>query len=412
MDHPVDDPTGEDLSTFTLTHPDAYEFFLNLGPLRNANERHFRGTIGMWNDLMKHGTYDSYWQARNLRPHFHDIRAAMLTVGGWFDAEDLSGPFAAYREIERNNPEIPNILVIVPWAHGAWHSGNGEVLGNVRFSAKTAEFFRNEIELPFFRHHLKGEPISAFPKAIIFETGTNRWRRCDSWPPKDAKPQALYFHANGFLAFTPPVDDIGAFDEYISDPNKPVPFVSYIASAMTPEHMNDDQRFAATRPDVLVYQTDVLSKDVTIVGPMTASLHVSSSATDSDWIIKLVDVYPRDYPNREPRIPGVEMGGYQQLVRAAPMRGKFRNSFAHPEPLIPGERTKIEWELPDVYHSFRTGHRIMIQVQSSWFPLIDRNPQTFCDIYNAREEDFQKATQCIHRSSDAPSGVKVNTIET
>jgi hypothetical protein len=406
----LDKPTRENPKPFDFETPNGYEFFLNLGPLANANTRHFKGTIPFWNDLMEHGSYDDYWKTRNLRPHLKNVHAAVLTVGGWFDAEDLFGPLQVYHNIKNNNPGVFNALVMGPWAHGQWHGDDGDKLGNVRFRAKTADYFRQNIELPFFKHFLKGATNLDLPEAFVFETGTCQWRRHDSWPPVDAVSKTLYFHPNGRLAFTPPPQRDEAFDEYVSDPAKPVPFIPNIAIGMTREHMLDDQRFAATRTDVLVYQTDVLEEDVTIAGPITASLQTSTSGTDSDWIVKLIDVYSADYPNPDPNPAGIQMGGYQQLVRGEPMRGKFRNSFEKPEPFEPGRVTKVEWVMPDAYHTFRRGHRIMVQVQSSWFPLVDRNPQTFCDIYHARPEDFRKATQRVYRSSTAPSVVRVNVL--
>ncbi len=408
----LDEPTREAPKPFDYKTPDGYEFFLKLGSLANADKLHFKGKIGFWNELMEHGTYDEFWQARNLRPHLKNIKTAVMTVGGWYDAEDLFGPLQIYHEVERNNPGIFNILVIGPWSHGGWSGGEGDKLGPVSFYAKTSEFFREQIELPFLNHFLKEDPKLDLPEAYVFETGTAQWRRYDSWPPKNAREKALYFHADGRLSFEPPERDAGPFDEYVSDPAKPVPFIPNIAIGMTREHMLDDQRFAAARPDVLVYQTDTLEEDFTIAGPITAQLQVSTTGTDGDWVVKLIDVYSGDHPNPNPNPTGVQMGGYQQLVRGELMRGKFRNSFAKPEPFEPGTVTKVEWVLPDAYHTFRRGHRIMVQVQSSWFPLVDRNPQKFCDIYHAREADFQKATQRVYHSPQASSLVRVRALST
>ncbi|MCZ6675494.1 MAG: CocE/NonD family hydrolase, partial [Verrucomicrobia bacterium] len=391
----LEEPTREQAKPFDYKTPDSYEFYLNLGPLSNADTRYFKGEIEFWNELMEHGTYDAFWQERNILPHLTGVKTAVMTVGGWFDAEDLYGPLNIYRKVESNNPGIFNILVMGPWAHGGWSRGDGDKLGHVDFHAKTSEFYRDKIELPFLLHFLKEkeEEDLKLPEAYLFETGTNQWRRYDTWPPKNISQKTLYFHAGGRLSFDPPEGDGGSsFDEYISDPAKPVPYIPNISISMTRAHMLDDQRFASSRPDVLVYQTEVLQEDVTLVGPITADLQVSTAGTDSDWVVKLIDVYSGDFPNPEPNPGGVQMGGYQQLVRGEAMRGKFRNSFDQPEPFEPGEMTKVEYVLPDVYHTFRRGHRIMVQVQSSWFPLVDRNPQTFCDIYNAQESDFQKAT--------------------
>jgi putative CocE/NonD family hydrolase len=265
--------------------------------------------------------------------------------------------------------------------------------------------------LPFLRHFLKDDPKFDLPKAYVFETGTNQWRRYDAWPPKNSRGRSLYLRAGGKLSFDPPAGGEAEFDEYISDPGKPVPYIPNIAIGMTREHMLDDQRFAASRPDVLVYQSEVLDEDFTIAGPIGAKLKVSTSGTDSDWIVKLIDVYSGDFPNPEPNPAGIVMGGYQQLVRGEAMRGKFRDSCENPRPFEPDKTTRVEYVLPDVYHTFRRGHRIMVQVQSTWFPLVDRNPQKFCDIYAARAEDFQKATQRVYHSPDAPSMVVIRELK-
>jgi putative CocE/NonD family hydrolase len=387
--------------------PEAYSFYLSLGPLANVNEKHFKNDVAFWNQMMQHGTYDEFWQARNLRPHLKSIKPAVMTVGGWFDAEDLFGALNTYKEIEKNSPGSNNILVMGPWFHGGWARSDGDALGNVRFGAKTSQFYRDEIEFPFFNHWLKGKDDPKLPEAFVFETGTNQWRREDAWPPKNVQSRELYLHADGRLSFDTPTESGQAFDEYVSDPAKPVPYIGGQAAGMTREHMVEDQRFASSRPDVLVYQTEELTGDVTLAGPLTASLFVSTTGTDSDWVVKVIDVYPQDYPSPDPNPTGVWMGGYQQLVRGEIFRGKFRNSFSKPEPFTPGKMEKIEYALPDINHAFRKGHRIMIQIQSSWFPLADRNPQKFVDINNAKSSDFVKATERVYRSAGAPSGLKV-----
>ena len=334
-----------------------------------------------------------------------------MTVGGWFDAEDLFGPLKVYESIEKNSPGAYNILVMGPWYHGQWANHDGDKMGHVPFNAKTSLFYREKIELPFFRHFLKDVKGLDLPEAYVFELGTNQWRRYDSWPPKQVTEKTLYFHPDGKLSFEPPSESGStAFDEYASDPAKPVPFIPNIAIGMTREHMLDDQRFASSRTDVLVYKTDVLEEDITIAGPITPRLHVSTTGTDSDWVVKLIDVYSSDFPNPKPNPERVQMGGYQQLVRGEAMRGRYRNSFEKPEPFQPGKVTKVEYVMPDAYHTFRRGHRIMVHVQSSWFPLVDRNPQKFVDIYNAKKEDFQKATQRVYRSKQAPSAVRLTVL--
>ncbi|HZY87644.1 MAG TPA: CocE/NonD family hydrolase, partial [Gemmataceae bacterium] len=351
-------------------------------------------------EAMQHGSYDEFWKARNLRAHIKDVKPAVLTVGGWFDAENLFGALEVFKRVEATSPLTPNTLVMGPWRHGGWSRGDGLSLGDVKFNVKTSEYYREQIEFPFFELHLKGKSSFQAPKAWVFETGTNVWRKHDAWPPKGARPKSLYFHAGGKLSFEAPSagDGEDAHDEYVSDPRKPVPYIDKIDIGMMAEYMCADQRQAGRRPDVLVYQTDALEQDVTLAGALQAELHVATSGTDSDWVVKLIDVYPDDYPDPNPNPTGVRLGGYQQLVRGDVMRGKFRNSLENPEPFTPNQPAEVKFALPDTCHTFRTGHRIMVQVQSSWFPLVDRNPQTFTDIYNAKESDFKKATQRVYRS--------------
>ncbi len=388
---------------------DAYTFFMRIGPLSNVNEKYYKNDVAFWNEMMKHPNYDAFWQARNLRPHLTDIKPAIMTVGGWFDAEDLFGALNVYKSIEKQSPGANNTLVMGPWFHGGWARSDGEFLGNVHFGSKTSEFFREHIELPFFNYYLKGKGDPKLPEAYVFETGRNEWHKFDSWPPKTAKAASLYLQAGGKLSFDPPAAE--GFDEYISDPAKPVPYIAEQASGMTREHMTEDQRFASTRTDVLTYETDPLGSDVTIAGALTPSLFVSTSGTDSDFVVKLIDVYPDDYPDNSPNPAGIRMGGYQQLVRGELFRGRFRKSYEKPEAFAPGKIDKIEYVMPDVFHTFRQGHRIMVQVQSSWFPLADRNPQTFVpNIYDAKAADFRKATERVYHSKGTPSRVMVNVV--
>ncbi len=394
---------------------DGYEFFLQLGPLGNAASL-FGDPNPTWEELLTHPTYDDFWQSRAIWRHVKNIRCAVLTVGGWYDAEDLMGPLRIYRAIKTANPDIANGLVMGPWVHGGWVSGEGRRLGNVDFAADTAEFYRQSILLPFFEFHLKDKGDPNLPEAYVFETGTNVWRAYPAWPPPDATPQTLYFREAGKLAFEPPAE-ADARDSYVSDPAKPVPFIGYTALGMPQEYMVSDQRFAATRPDVLVYVTEPLEEDLALAGPVSPKLFVSTTGTDSDWVVKLIDVYP---PNRSTPAAGhgaedqkdvgpptVTLAGYQQLVRGWPFRGKFRKSFEKPEPFVPGRVEAVTFTMPDVNHVFRRGHRVMVQVQGSWFPLVDRNPQTFVNIPTARPEDFKVATQCVVRSQAQPSGVEV-----
>jgi putative CocE/NonD family hydrolase len=417
----VKDPMHHTAKPFEYKTADGYDFFLRLGPLASADKKHFKGKIKFWNDLMAHPTYDEWWKARSLPSKLEKVRTAVMTVGGWYDAEDLYGTLKTYRETERLNPGITNMLVMGPWSHGQWSSPEGDKLGNVAFHAKTAAYYREHFELPFLKHYLKDEEKEKkedkkaekfnFAEANVFETGTNQWRHFDSWPPKNVTEKALYFHARGRLSFDPPAaDEASKFDEYVSDPAKPVPYIGPVTLDRGVEYMDDDQRFAGKRPDVLVYQTDVLKEDVTLAGPLSPRLQVSTSGTDSDFVVKLVDEYSNDFPNPEPNPGRVEMAGYQQLVRGEVMRGKFRNSYEKPEPFAPGQTTAVNWTMPDVFHTFRRGHRIQIQIQSSWFPLVDRNPQKFCDINQATEKDFQKATERVYHSKQAASQVSVKIL--
>jgi putative CocE/NonD family hydrolase len=339
----------------------------------------------------------------------------VLTVGGWFDAENLFGALETFKAAEANNPPAHNHLVMGPWFHGGWsRPGGGEHLGDVRFNAKTADYFQEHIEFPFFEYHLKGKGNNTAPKAWVFETGTNVWRKHVAWPPKEAKPTAFNITHKGRLAPGDPVVYLpleDSFDEFVSDPAKPVPTMNRIDIGMPREYMTADQRFASQRPDVLVYQTPKLERDLTLAGPIEVELYVSTTGTDADWVVKVIDVYPDDHPDPDPNPTGVKMGGYQQLVRGEPFRGKFRNGFEKPEPFKPGEVAKVKFTMPDVYHTLRPGHRLMVQVQSSWFPLVDRNPQTFCDINKADASDFKKQTHRVYRDEKHPSRITVGVVK-
>jgi uncharacterized protein len=385
---------------------DGYRFFLDMGPLANANEKYFKNDVAFWNDIAKHPNYDGFWQARNLRPHIKNVKHAVMTVGGWFDAENLFGALKVYENNEKNSPGAFNMLVMGPWYHGGWARGDGDFLGNVKFGSKTSQYYREKIELPFFNYHLKDKADPKLPEAYVFETGTNVWRKEDKWPPAGMRQAMLHFHANGKLSFDAPAE--AGHDEYISDPMKPVPFINGQAPGMTREHMVEDQRFASTRTDVLTYQTEPLAQDVTIAGSLWPKLFVSTSGTDSDFVVKIVDVYPDDYPDPDPNPTGIRMAGFQQLIRGEVFRARFRNSYEKPEAMTPGKVETIEYQMPDIYHAFRKGHRIMIQVQSSWFPLADRNPQKFVEnLFEAKQGDFVKATQRVYFGGGQASGVRV-----
>jgi hypothetical protein len=406
----VQDPLHQDLPGFVFPTPDGYDFFLRMGALTNSDTLYFKGHSPAWTEFLAHSTYDAWWQARNIRPHLKNIHCAVMTVGGWFDAEDLFGALETFRWTARLNPGIVDLLVMGPWAHGDWGRADGQSLGPINFHAQTAEYYREKIELPFFRYFLKGDTNWSMAKAQVFETGADRWRRFDAWPPRNVSSRTLYFGPGGSLGFERPAQDADAFDEYVSDPAKPVPFTGSLTTRYPRSYPLEDQRFAASRPDVLVYETQPLDEDLTLAGPLQATLRVSTTGTDADWVVKLIDVYPGDYPNPSPNPAEVKLGGCQQLVRGDVFRGKFRNSFENPEPFQPGQITPIEFTMPDIFHTFLSGHRVMVQVQNSWFPLVDRNPQTFVNIPSAAPQDFRKATQRVYRSANAPSGLIVGVV--
>ncbi len=396
-------------ATFDYGTPDGYEFYRRIKTLSEIDKNYLKGDVPFWLETIRHGTYDEFWKSRNIRPHLKNVNAAVMTVGGWFDAENLFGALETYKSIEARNPKTFNTLVMGPWRHGGWARGDGSFFGDIPFNAKTSQFYREHIEFPFFQRHLKGEGDAGHPEAWVFEMGTNQWRKYDKWPPARARSKSLYFHAGEQLSFDPPrgKKDRLDYDEYLSNPAKPVPYMNGIFAGMKAEYMIADQRFASRRPDVLVYQTAELDEDVTLVGPIEVDLMVSTSGTDSDWVVKLIDVYPDDYPDPAKNPREVRMGGYQQLVRGDVIRGKFRNSFEKPEPFEPNQPARVRFIMPDTYHCFRSGHRIMVQVQSSWFPLVDRNPQKFCDIFRADEGDYRSATQRVFRSPRAVSRLNV-----
>lgn len=386
---------------FQFGTPDGYDFYLKMGPLANGDEKYLHRTNRYWTDQVDHWTYDEWWKSRAVAPYIHAIKPAVLTVGGWFDAEDLEGPLRLFGTINEKSPSTDNRIVMGPWVHGGWARSDGDKLGDVSFNAKTSDFFRDDIQFPFFEQTLKGKPDAKLPKAYMFETGTNQWMKFDAWPPANAGKQAYYLAPGGKLEST----QAEGYSEYVSDPNKPVPFTTHIDNEVPQDYMDADQRFAASRTDVLVFETDPLDRDVVFAGPIKVNLRVSTSGTDSDFDVKLIDVYPSDYPDPDPNPKGVKMAGYQQLVRGEPMRGKFRKSWEKPAPFTPNQPDIVAFDMPDILHSFRRGHQIMVQVQSSWFPLTDRNPQKFGDIPNMHAADFQKATQRIYGDSNIEVGV-------
>ena len=385
---------------------DAYDFYLRMGPLKNITAQYHKDNF-FWNEIISHPNYDTFWQKRSLLPHLKNIKPAVMTVGGWFDAEDLYGPLHIYKTIEKTTPGARNTLVMGPWGHGDWASEKGKSTHNhIYFGDSISTYYQREVEQPFFAYYLKDEGEGNFPEALVFNTGTKKWEKHDVWPPRDAVSLNLKFGTNGRLLINEKGNNEAAF-EYISDPSKPVPYTSQTEGlTFTPRnYMSDDQREASRRPDVLTFQTDVLSNDVTIAGEILAKLKVAMSGTDADFIVKLIDVYPDDHPNYEHNPKNIVMAGYQQLVRSEAFRGRFRNSFEKPEPFVPGKVTDVNVPLQDVLHTFKKGHRIMIQIHSTWFPFIDRNPQKYVEnIYEADDKDFIKSTIKIMGSSEIGAG--------
>lgn len=373
---------------------DTYRFYLEGGSVKELEAKYFKKNIKFYNDLFAHPDYDQFWQDRNPLPHLTNVKPAVMTVGGFFDAEDAYGAFETYKAIEKQNPNVTNMLVAGPWFHGGWVRSKADTFGDMQFGSPTGEYYQQNIELPFFNYYLKEKGNFKPTEAQIFITGSNEWKQFESWPPKNISTQKLYLQANGKMAFNSSTTST-TFDEYISDPNNPVPYQGGVLESRSREYMVDDQRFASTRPDVMVYQTDVLTEDITITGPVINHLFVSTTGTDADYVVKLIDVLPENAP----KYNGKLMGGYQNLIRAEIMRGKYRNSFEKPEAIVPNHKTNVTYTMPDVGHTFKKGHRIMIQVQNTWFPLADRNPQQFMNVYEATAKDFLKQTQRIYHDS-------------
>lgn len=407
-------PTSQQASGFrAYGTPDGYDWYLDFGPLAAVNERFLGGENDLWEEVaVEHDTYDAYWQARTPLPHLRDVGPAALVVGGWFDAQDLYGPLKTYRAIEDHNA-APSYLVMGPWWHGGWAGSAGDRYGDLWFDQPTAERYRAEIEAPFFEHYLKGEPDDlALPEASVFVTGSNEWRAFDAWPPPEAGERPLYLLPGGGLGWTAPTAS-GAFAEYVSDPAKPVPHTPQIVVTRDDRYVVQDQRFASTRPDVLVFESPVLEEDLTLAGDLFATLFVTTTGTDADFVVKLIDVYPGDARCELPEGErcSVPMGGFQQLVRGEVMRGKFRESFSDPAPFVPGEVAEVTFDMEDVAHTFQAGHRMMVHVQSTWFPMVDRNPQRFMRIPEAGPDDYQAATHRVYLSAEHPSHLSVRVLE-
>jgi putative CocE/NonD family hydrolase len=398
---PREQPGPDASYPFAMGTPDAFAFYLSLGPLAAGTRRFMdSATAPLWQEILTHPAYDDFWKARNVRPHLHDVKAAVLTVGGFYDTEDIHGPWWVYSGIEKLTPGADNHIIVGPWSHGGWSRGDDDVLGTLHWKYKTGPFFRDSVEYPFFAHYLAGAADPKLPSVLVFRTGGDTWDRYDSWPPKASTPASLYLQPGGKLSFSQPSKGGAAFDEYVSDPAKPVPVVERVENnGMPRDYITADQRFASRRPDVLTYQTDALTSDVTLTGWVTPVLHVSTSGTDADFIVKLIDVFPdsaANWPNDPTMFP---VGGYQQLVRGEPFRARYRRSFEKPSPMVANAPDSIRFDMPPIHHTFRRGHRIMVQIQSTWFPHIDRNPQRFVpNVFEAKPSDFQRATMRVYHT--------------
>jgi hypothetical protein len=393
---------------FAFDRYDTYEWYLKLGPLGNANDRYFHGKLPTWNDFVAHPNYDSLWQRQRITPYLvTDVTVPTLNVAGWWDQEDFYGPVAIYWQMERRDPGHRNFLVVGPWNHGGWARGDGRTLGGIDFDSATALQFRERIQAPFFAYYLKDHGSQSQPEALVWESGANRWRSFDQWPPREASARKLYFHSGGRLSFDPPTDSAAAFDQYVSDPAHPVPYRNRpVEPTYFPRGSGwytwllQDQRFVQGRPDVLSWVTDPLDSDVVVAGDIVAHLFASTTGSDADWVVKLIDVYPEVYPKN------YKQGGYQLMVANDVFRGRFRTSFEHPAPLVPNQVAEFAVDIHSQDYRFLAGHRIMVQVQSTWFPIIDRNPQTYVpNIFEAKASDFRAQTHRVWRTRRSPSHI-------
>ena len=401
--------TSKENASFRFDSFETYEWYLRLGPLSAVNEKYLLGKIPTWNDYVAHPNYDGFWQKQAMAPYLTRVTVPALHVAGWWDQEDFYGPQKIYETLEPLDHGEMSFFVAGPWNHGGWMRTDGSSLGRIKFGANASKYFREKIQAPFFAHYLKDKDGWDVPEAITFETGANEWRVYDEWPPRKlTADRNLYFGEDGRLSFDAPGGDDGsAFDSYVSDPARPVPYRPRpIEATYDPRGSGwstwlvGDQRFAQSRPDVLSWETEPLAEDVTVTGRIVARLFASTTGTDSDWIVKLIDVYPSDYP-AEPT-----MGGYQLMIANEVFRGRFRKSFEKPEALVPDRVTDFNIDLHGADHRFLKGHKIMVQVQSTWFPLIDRNPQTFVgNIFLAKASDYRPATQRVFRSKAHPSHI-------
>lgn len=404
---PRPEPTPNDRHPFDEGTPDEYQFYLNLGALSNTWQL-THDSVAFWDSITTHGMWDSFWAKRDVLPRVKNLKPATLIVGGWFDTENLYGTLHLYRQIENDKTGGYHTLVMGPWPHSWWIRNNLDSLGPIKWGMNLSEFFKNEVEGPYFDFFLRDRGKFPLPEALVFETGANEWKRFDQWPPPGLVPARLYLGPGGLLSMNPPEKSKREFDEYISDPAKPVPYTNEIRHWYNVAFMAEDQRFASRRPDVLVYKTPPLDRDVTLAGPMTVHLTGSTSGTDCDWVVKLIDVFPDSMKDPSPDPLNVRFGGYQMLVRGDALRAKFRGSLSAPEPVAPRQPMLFEYPLQDVFHRFKKGHSIMVQVQSTWFPMIDRNPGIFEDIFHAKDSDFRSTVQRVYHSPEHPTYLEVN----
>jgi uncharacterized protein len=391
---------------------DMFEWYLKKGALSNF----LTPTLPTWKDFIEHPSFDDFWKSRSASHYLKDPAVPTMHVAGWFDQEDFYGPMKTYVALEKNDKGKNNYVVVGPWNHGGWRGGEGDKLGNIEFKNATGAYFREKIEAPWFAYHLKGKGALNQPEAVTFQTGSNEWKTYDQWPPVNLTAERkLYFRANGKLSFDAPTDDGDkAFDSYVSDPANPVPYrrrpiepTYFVKGSGWRVWLMEDQRFVSDRPDVLSWETDVLTDDVTVSGEIIAQLFASTSGTDSDWVVKLIDVYPQEWPDN------FKMGGYQFMVAGEVLRGRYHKGFDKPEPLVPDKVTEFNVDLVHKDHCFKKGHKIMVQVQSTWFPVIDRNPQKYVEnIFKAKDSDYVAATQRVYRSKSQASGVKLPVVKT
>jgi hypothetical protein len=400
-------------SLFQFGNYDTYNWYLKLGPLSNINAKYIHGKLPSWNSYIDHPNYDDFWKRQSLPYRLDSPRVAIQHVSGWWDQEDMVGPQSAYQALEKQDRHNRNFIVMGPWRHGGWAGGDGSSLGNIKFDGQaTGVYFRKEIQAKWFAWYLKGKGDGKFAEAISFQTGSNQWKNYNEWPPKESKIKNIYFHANGKLSFDPPSAAENKFDSYVSDPARPVPYrarpveETYGPGSRWYFWLTEDQRFVDNRPDVLTWQTDTLTDDVTVTGNLLAKLYAATTAGDADWVVKLIDVYPQEYKKE------LKMSGYELMVAADVFRGRYRNSFAKPEPMTPGKVELYNIDLHGIDHVFKKGHKIMVQVQSTWFPIIDRNPQKYVpSIYKAKASDYIKATEMIYHSVGEASCIALPVME-